>query len=60
MNHRNFIALALASLLISLLSLLRDLAELWTFINFILLSSLLLFVMLFITRKYWRDARSVS
>ncbi|MEM3465384.1 MAG: hypothetical protein QXO75_07800 [Nitrososphaerota archaeon] len=59
MNSKSFIALAFASLIISFLSLSRNLNELQSFIKLILLSSLLLLILLLATRKYWRDARSV-
>lgn len=57
---RNFIILALASLLVSLISLSRDLNELQNFVKVILLFSLLLSIVLFAIRKYWRDVRSVK
>ncbi|MEM1544528.1 MAG: hypothetical protein QW795_07590 [Candidatus Bathyarchaeia archaeon] len=60
MNNKSFIALAFASLIISLLSLSRNLNELQSFIKLILLSSLLFLIILLTTKKYWRDARSVS
>lgn len=57
---RRFVLLAFASLLVSMLSLSRELKELESFVKLILISSLSLFLLLLFTRKYWRDARRVG